>query len=124
MKSIILAALLATSSPEAIVLPTDAGIFVVQPATVRVYENVNKTMQVDMVVDLSTATGLSRSRVGVSGCADGRGHIARVTEEGAPIAAPYSWALGGQKIFDVLATVICQAAIPKAQQPLPGARMT
>ena len=124
MKALILAALLATSSPEAIVLPSGAGVFVVQPATLRVYENVNKMMQVDMLVDLSTASGVSRGRVGVSGCSDGRGQLARVDDDGTPIAAPNNWTLGGSRVYDVLASAICAAAQSHREPARPGARMT
>lgn len=126
MKSMIFAALMAASNPSPFIIPTDDGIFVVQTATVRSYENVHGAIQVDALVDLSTPAGVSRTRVGVSGCSDGKGSISRVSDDGSPLAEPRAWVVGGPKVFDVLAASICEAASalqPEAPISKPAGRM-
>jgi hypothetical protein len=118
----VLASGLAATSAGPVIVPTDAGIFIVQSGTARSYENAAGVIQVDAVVDLSTEAGVSRHRVGVSGCSDGRGFIARVQDDGAPASTPSAWFAGGQRALDALARIICEAAAPQAQ-PQPGQRM-
>lgn len=110
MKAAIFAALLAAAPVGQVYIDTAGGVFIVQTETVYSYENKDGYVQTEAMVHLSTAGGTLTHRVGVAGCKDGRGQIARVTEDGTPAATPIDWRAGGTKVHDVLARTICAAA--------------
>lgn len=87
------------------------GSAIVLHYTVRAYTNQTGARQVDALLDFDTPSNQGRARVGVTGCAIGTGQVANVSSDGAPAGQVFDWALGGPRVYDDVATLICFAAL-------------
>ena len=123
MKPILIALVMAASTPGPFIIQAPGGVFVIHPETARAYQNTRGFLQVEMVVDMSTADSVTRHRVGVSGCPDGRGQIARVGDDGNPLTEPATWSTSGSRVNDVMAAAICSIIKPTATPALPNSGM-
>lgn len=110
MKTLLLAASLAFTPVSTVVIETAGGLFVTHPETVVTYNNNLGHDQSEMMVSLTVGNAVTMHRVGVVGCADGKGLIARVNRDGTPAATANQWQTGGTKASDALAVAICAAA--------------
>lgn len=122
MKALIFAGAIAAIAPGPINVPADAGTFIVHPSTLRIYNNRQGHLQVDVIVGTSTADGSARDRVGVAGCADGQGQMGRVADDGSPVGLTHDWRADGSAVADALASAICGAAAKQLRQGRQPAR--
>lgn len=110
MKALLLAASLALTPASQVTIETEGGLFIAQTETVSVHQNALGNRQVEMIVKLVAGGAITINRVGVTGCEDGIGFVARVKHDGTPATEPTQWRIGGTKVADELATTICAAA--------------
>jgi glycerol kinase len=110
MKSILLAAAMALAPASQATIDTSSGQLMPQAGTVSVHQNELGNRQVEMLVKLVSGGTITINRVGVTGCEEGRGFIARVNRDGTPAATAVQWRAGGTKVGDELAAAICAAA--------------
>ncbi len=106
IRAIIAAALLAApvvgASQQA-----SAPTYHVDQSTARHYTNGKGFLQVDAVVIFSSGGETGRFRTGVVGCADGKGQIAQVDNDGDPVGQVHQWSADGTAMRDLLARSIC-----------------
>lgn len=110
MKTLLIVAALSLTPASQVVINTNGGAFVTQPETVSVHLNELGNRQVEMFVKLVAGGVITVNRVGVTGCEEGRGFIARVNRDGSPATTAVQWRAGGTKVGDELAVAICAAA--------------
>ena len=117
MKSIAIALLVAATSGP--VIETASGAqFEIVASTAELAQNGLATNQASSEVifrypDRKKAS--ENMKVGVLGCAEGRGVIVLFDLEGNPQSNPESWRAGGKKVFDAIAEAVCAAATARSR---------
>ncbi len=86
----------------------DGDSMQIVPGTVRVYK-LGGVTRVDALVDAVVKGKDERDRYAITGCDDGEGVVLSVYISGQQMTGTnsFQWALGGRKVFDVLAYQIC-----------------
>lgn len=89
--------------------------FTLHPQTLRVYTNIHKNPQADLLVSVRHADGSHlRHRIAVTGCAAGVGRTVIVDSDGNTLGQVREWFAGGERVYDIVATTICRAVRQRA----------